>query len=511
TTGLASVLHKGGLTLRDLLTVAPHANEALDLNRSQKALHYAISNALNGDVVARDQWIQEWKKGPHDLEANQNLWTSLFFVLPGDSLYEIKMESASIVYGTEDLMTRLRRRYQEIESLLDRASHVQAQEAYIAYKNEFESALNQGTFDDPEMLDELSREYILVELLLRQNEVFYNVEYTDFLSELESSILTVAGSSQDFDEEKLAFIQSRIRFLENLFVFVVDRKVSVDDATDLGNELLFEAEDYLNSISSDVAVTAYFRSKLEEFDLSLDFINSPEFRSYDSFDEGLADYQLKADDLEALNEYLQSLRSEQEEGAGTTLTVEAAIDEAKAILKDNSIQFSDLVSLGDSELRLFEIEGGMSAGHSFTGNFDRTTQILYDVEVEGLRFSSGIKVDSFGEVITEALKVQEEENENEETADEEDSVLGSVAIEFAQSKFEEAGLDVDDFDILVVDVDQNIFTFEGIITSNEIPVSGALDADTELVTEGTWEYNGTTYVLDPLQLSDLESTIEASL
>ncbi|MEK7146462.1 MAG: hypothetical protein AAB802_04785, partial [Patescibacteria group bacterium] len=33
TTGLASVLHKGGLTLRDLLTVAPHANEALDLNR----------------------------------------------------------------------------------------------------------------------------------------------------------------------------------------------------------------------------------------------------------------------------------------------------------------------------------------------------------------------------------------------------------------------------------------------------------------------------------------------
>lgn len=514
TTGFGAVLSNSYGFIRDILTVLPSAELRLEENQRDHALVYAYTNLLYGETTAGETWTDAWETYSHDVEEVNDFYRSLFFVLPGEELYPLKSAAADILYPDQDPLSALRRQFQEIESLLDNGFYVEAESAYLDYQENFEAALQAGDFDDTEDLDDISREYVLLELLLRSYSTFYSTDSVHLLTELEDKILALAGSDEDLDEERQAFVQSKIRFLDNLFDYVIERKVSVDDATDLAKELLSQAESYLNSITSEVAVMDYFESKLEEFDLSVAFMNSPEFYSYESFDEGLADYKAKEEDLEDLNEYLQSIRSGEEESA--TLSLEDAISEVEADLRSNGIQFADIISLGDSANRLFEIDGARTGGYSFEANYDRETKILYDVVVEDVRFSAGLTLENAEEVIVQAVEDSEATDEEESTEttseeDEESSLTESVAISRVESDFEAAELNPSDFVITVVDLEENVFTVEGSVLQDQVIVSGTYDLDTGLLTEIVWEYGGESSSLVDVSLDELEAELQTSI
>lgn len=518
TEGVGSTLISGYQSFQNALTVVPTAKERLTEARKHDALLYAMSHLAYADVAQGDAWLQEWLLYPQDLDELDELYSELFFVLPGDELYPVKEAVATLLYPEEEPIVALRRQLIQIESLLGRASQVDALQAYQGYQDQFELALQSGEFDDPEDLDVINREYVLVELMLRSNAVFYSVDATQLLQALEDKILALAGSDSDLDEERQAFVQSKIRFLTNLFTFVVDKKVSVANATELANELIFEAENHLNSIQTKVAVQDYFEGQISEFKFSVQFMTSPEFYTYDSFEEGLDDYKIKLADLEDLNAYLQDIRSGNEEEE-TTLTLEEATEIAKDDLYTHAIQYKELVPLGDTAYRLFEIVNGRTAGYAFTAHYDRESQILYDVVVGEVRFSTGLTLENAKLVIEEAMAGQnelEDSSENstdesgESSSNEESSLTESVALEHVRDLFEDADLDPNDFVFTVVDLEENLFSFEGSMTQLSLPVSGTYNSDTGLVTEIVWELNSVPYPLEDLDLEALESALEAS-
>ncbi len=511
-TGFGSYLSRAYNLFKETLTVLPSAEDRLDEDQKEQYLVYAMTNLLFGDAATGEKWVNDWKNAQPDSEQVEEIYSALFFALPGDDLYPVKAAAAELLYPNEEPLIALRRQLQEIEALLARGSVVEAQTAYQSYQEKFESALQSGDLDEEEYLDDISREYYLLELLLRSNAVFYTGDSVKLLSELESKILSLAGSDQDLDEERQAFVQSKIRYLENLFDFVVERKVSIEDATDLANELVADAEGYLASITSEVAVRSYFVAKLEEYDLSIQFMNSPEFYSYDSFADGLDDYKAKEEDLDDLNEYIQSLRSGDETVA--TISLEEAIAEVEADLRSNGIQYKEVESLGDTANRLFEIVGGHAGSYEFEANYDRETKILYDTVVEDeVRFSTGLTLENANSVIEmameEAAATTEEEEEDTSTVEEDEtSLTEEVAISRVEDAFEEVDLKLGAFSFDVVDLEENTFTFEGVMTDANLVVSGTFDLDTGLVTEVVWEMeDGTPQSFPDISLSEFEEAL----
>ncbi len=511
--GIGGTVYDSYRSFRNALTVLPTAQTHLEEIRKEDALIFAMTNYLYGDASTAQLWLTEWSAATQDAAEVQKLYSSLFFVLPGDQLYPVKAAAATILYPQEDPLTALRRQYGQIESLLDRASQVEAQQAYLDYQTQFEMALEAGSFDDASTLSDVSREYTLLELMLRSNAVFYNVNSTQLLSDLEEKILALAGSSQDLDEERQAFVQSKLRFLDNLFTFVEEKKVSVSDATDLANELIFEANVYMGSITIQVAVTDYFKTQLQEDELSVGFMNSPEFYSYASFEEGLVAYKAKQADLVELNAYIQNIRAGETEVA--SLSAEEAQLAVEVDMNTHGIQFSSVVSLGDTANRLFEIKGARTGGYAFETKYDRETQILYDVSVADLRFSTGLNLADANTVIKEAMASQDipEETDSGETetdAASSASLTETVALNLVKSQFEAADLDPDDFVFTVVDTADNTFTFEGTLTVANLPVSGSYDADTKKVTEIVWQFSSTLQTLPDTDLTNFEAALLAT-
>lgn len=508
-TGFQSVLSSTYSDFEEILTFLPGAEAELNESKKDKALIYALSNFLYGDESLGEEWLDKWTLAEPSPDSLNNLYSDLFFVLPGDALYPAKARISNQLNPHEDALLSLRREFQDIESLLSHGSYVEAQTAYTAYQEQFKSALDKGRFDDSVVLHELTREYFLLELLLRQNPILYSVESVDLLTKLEEKILILAGSNQDVDEERQAFVQSKLRFLENVFESVSSRKLSVDEATVLADELLSQAGTYLNSITSQVAVKDYFLNKLDEYTLSVQFINSPEFFFYTSFEDGLNAFRKKVTDLDELNAYLQSLRSGQEEE--TTISLDDARKIAEADLKKAAILFTSLESLGDASNRLFEIVSARTGGISFEARYDRESKILYDIVVGEVRFSTGLSLENAKVVIektAESAPPEVDDTGSQNAGVDAPSMAERVALDSIANSFIAAGLNIDDFSFTIIDLTKNEFHFDGAFPEWDVTVSGLIDLNSEQLSAISWKFDDESHDLTNGSLNGLAARID---
>lgn len=477
--------------VKGAVTVLPHAEKRLAESRRNQLLNYATSNLLYGDPNEAQRWLSEWSNSSSEEEQFAELNAALFFVLPGDELYEVK-RIASKQSEQETPKERLRREYQDIADLLARGDLKAASEAYRSYKEDFENELKSGTFNSPEGIEVIAREYIVLEDLIKNESVFYSLDSVDLLTQLESKILEQTLNQRELDEERQVFIQSKIAFLNTLFDFVVDRKVTQEVAADLAEHLLDTAKKYMSKVTTKNAVIEYFDSELERFELSVQFMRSPEFFSYTSFEDGLKAYKQKLADLDDLNDYLQGLK-DGESSDGVTIELKDAILEVGRALGDYGIQFGDINHLGDAPNRLFEILNGRAKGHSFTAKYDRQTQIFYDIESEGIQFSTGILINKFGEVLDRALTEDlstpevEEPTEPIETPDG-PNITDSVALQLVSSHFTDAGLEPRNFTFTILSTKDNTFTFKGTLGAYKVPIEASYDANSRRAYDISWTY-----------------------
>jgi hypothetical protein len=509
--GLGGQVHTAYSNFRDLATFLPSAEERLIESRKDNMLIYAMSNLLNAESEAGEAWINDWSQEEHSFEDLESLYSDLFFVLPGDDLYTVKASVIQLTFDQDSTFSSLRRQFLDVESLVARGESINAQSSLQEYQASMTNALESGVFDDPDMLASLSREYLLVEVLLRENSNFYNVQYVDLLSSMEDKILDLAGGDTDLAEERQAFVLSKIQFLTKLFDYVIDRRVSVDDASDLANELLYTAEGYMTLIPDDVAVRDWYVSELEKADLAIAFINSPEFYSYADFDEGLEAYAAKVKDLEDLQDYIQQIR----DGSGDVAEIGITLDEAEAEVREaftfEAISYVKTESQGDAGYRLFDIIGGSVDLYSFEASYDREGGLLYDLVIEDqIRFSTGVLLEDLRNVIEQALVESPlEEDLEEDLVADTGSLTEDLAVHQVKAAFESAGLDVEKYTFEVLDVEENTFQFEGTITRYSLPITGQYSLNDNEVLEVTWTFDETDQSLPDMDLSQVEDAITA--
>ena len=502
-----------GQGFRDKVTLFPHARQRLLISKREELLSYALGEILEGQEAEGLNLLASWEDlNPSKEEASQ-LLKDLFFVLPGDPLYPVKAAARAALNqeGTELLV--LRQLFNEMESLLNLARSQDAMEAYQAYQADFEEAFKKGVFENKEDLSDLSREYVLLEGLLRKNEVFYSLSVIDLLSKMEDQILVLTGSDQDASEERQAFVQSKIRFLNNLIVYAQDRRVPVEVAGELGAELLLQAKEQMNKISIKTAVTSYFENEIESLDLSVKYLNSPEFGLVEDFKVGLAEFEAKQAELGQLNDYLSDLRVGEE--VESEISLEDALFEVRSSLTRAGVVFKNVESLGDAGNRLFKIEEAKIKDLPFEASYDRVTGLLYDISVEGLNFSSGLDLDRFYEVVSAALSSDAliEDAGSEPPVGEDTPVQSStekLALDFAAQQFEEAGFVVEDFSFRLIDLEQNQFSFEGSMEGGALLISGTFLGETGQVEDISWEFKGKSYILLDSPLSKLRSAVLAA-
>ncbi len=497
----------------DVLTVLPHAEENLEEQRQNRLLSYASTNLLYGDPVSAQNWLDQWSQSSVEQEQFSELNSALFFVLPGDELYPVKRLAQQ---GSQTLSPyqKLRLAYYDLEGLLSRGDFGQASDYFEDYQQQFIDALNSGDFETPESLAWLSREYFVVESLLKSASIFYTNEAAELLVAIESKVLSRAGAGVDLDEERQAFVQSKIAFLTELFRFVEDRSVPRDVAASLADQMLGQAMTYMDEIQTQSAVLEYFEAQLQDFELSLQFIRSPEFFSYNDFQEGLEAYQRKRADLSDLNDYLDQLRNGEGLNSEDELELSEAILEVGRRMTENSIQFSDIVPLEDSSNRLFRIEGARVSGVEFEANFDRVTGIFYGVKTGEIAFSTGIVINRLDAVLQEALKegAVELEGPSVSPAGPEDSSLTeSVAIQIVERALQSAEMNPNDFEITVLDLSKNQFSLSGELENGRVQIEAKYDASEEKLTEIKWVYLETERLFPDIGLDRFEEALKASI
>ena len=81
---------------------------------------------------------------------------------------------------------------------------------------------------------------------------------------------------------------------------------------------------------------------------------------------------------------------------------------------------------------------------------------------------------------------------------------------YAESQFDVAGFDSSKFTFKLVDLEKNLFTFDGTAGAENISISGTYDAKSNEASEIVWYYNGSPQTLPNLDLESLESALEAT-
>ncbi len=508
--GLGMQVYSGVKALKSSFTVFPHAQKRLDASYENRLLTFASTNLLYGSRERGEFWMQEWSRLQHDPEALNKLYADLFFVIPGDDLYPLKKSLLSA--RSEGDLQELQRQYRELEDLARAGEENELQNAYDAYQGQLEILLTTEVFVGEEGLQELSDQAFLLNNLLAQTPELVSSENFQIVPELETQLLALTQGSAQLDDNRQNFVQGRFDFLDSLFALVLRRQVPVEEASTLASDLLFSAEAYLSSISTEPGLRIALESEMERYEVAVQFMNSAEFFTYESFEEGLVAYEKKLEDLNDLNEYIQNTRAGSVEESSVAPDLEDAILEVGKALTASGVQYTEILSLKDSENRLFEIKGARTGGYFFDAHYDRETQIFYDVVVGEVRFSSGVLASEIRKVILGVMQAPEDQ-QTEEVApvDEPSSLAESVAIDFAHSRFREAGLDPKDFVFTIIDLKKNLFQFDGVVSDGQITLRGMLDAKAGTLEDVQWGAEDATQSLPDMSLVDLLKTLEGLL
>lgn len=469
-------LKSGMAKLRSWLTFDENylieQEERDDLGILLQAL-YLIQEDRDIDALERLSRFQESVQDFESVDSFGSMIRVFRAVAWGNEFYPVKvlLRDVQLSAASEDdqfqlALVFLRDRLNEMYDLLDLGERAIAPEALLEYKSEWTHLLASSGVIFRDHVRYLTEERQILQNLLFREDTFYSLASYEALSELEYRILSLTAAEYDLNEERQAFVQDKIRILGKLVPLIEGGVVGVKEGGDLGMYLLEESQSLMSDLTKEVAVSQTFRDRLEELKHQFDFIESPEFRLGEgSFEERLQDFLSKEDDLDALSAYVTGLQEtgEREE----TDTAEASLLEAETALRDAQVNFDFLAPIfrDPQDYRLFRIEGGHVGGIFFEGNYDRLTQLVYDLSVQGEAFSSGVKLRNFKQVVSEAISQDRATlvlPSGADDIDSEERVLLSpvekVAVELARNDIETLStLRPESRNITVLSLNDNLF------------------------------------------------------
>lgn len=508
--------------LREYLTFAESKKLEWQEQDTMNGLNQALYLSVKGEEEESVERLLELEEGSvvgDEYRAYLNYLNVVLNVsLYGGDLYAVKEYLRELLWGGDDAgeIVILRERLNEMYDLVNDGEVARAKEAFEDYERGWFSFLAMSVSELSEYRKDISEERELLSVLLLKENSFYDAEYFDLLESFEQAVIKVAISGADLDEERQAFVSSKIQVLNNIEELLAISGISVEEATDVMLFLLDSAEILMDEIESEAAILSYFEEELEESMLVLQFVNSSEYTSLTgTFDEKFEAYIKNQEDVADLQEYLQGLH------LGVADEGELTLDEAKEIvygmLDDAGVSYDAVVALGDSGYRLFEIEGAEIADTAFEARYDREGELIYDLEVDGIRFATGVNLDDLEEVVlglTEEESLESQVPSLESQVDEESEVELTYAEELAVTMLIEYldgyGIEIEQDDLVSWDLSENLFYVSGVVFGEveaEFFVHASDDLITDLVLDGE-DVDGIFYVGEFVEAVDsLESQV----
>lgn len=489
-------------------------DEDLDL------LYQALYLILDGDTMGSRERLSQFEAAANGFESleklNELTWVfqSVYyndaFYPAKEAIWDIRKNATDSEDSLVLLLGFLREQLMEVYDLLDRGDISKARSALLAYSDAWQDLMIGAGSDLGAVVQGMTAERQILQNLLYRNDTFYDLDSYEVLSALEERILTLTAEEYDLNEERQAFVQDKIRVLTRLVELIDDELVGIDDGSDLAYQLIDEANDLLQDITVQTAVIDYFDEKLEELGKMMEFINSPDYElAQGTFEDKFDAYQNKEQEMDDLSDYILGI-TDGEEISGVSL--EDAQAEAETAFRDQGITYTALVPLGDTNYRLFSVEGGRVDLIDFQASYDRITGIVYDLEVEGDIFSVGVRLEDLKAAVEEAVKDEVEDPDNllPEDTGRQLTALESFAIGLVETTLVSAGFDVIEDQISVVDLDENLFQVELVIlhSDGDIDVSFRYDADDEYATEVIGEVDGVLFAIGEAALSNLEDAVK---
>ena len=439
-------------------------------------------------------------------------------ILWGDEFYPAKtllrsFRLASVAESDRFAMTFLflRERLNEVYDLLDRGELANAQSALLDYNRAWFEFISVERATLAASAQELIEERQILQNLLYREDAFYSIAYYEVLSALEKNILSFTSEESDLNEERQSFIQDKIRVLNHLLTLMDEKKVGLEDGSELAYLLIAEAQDMLQKITVKTAVIDYFVSQLSELSLKFQFVNSSDyFLAEGTFDQKFETYLQKEDDLAELTDYIRSLK--QQGAVQSTITLDEAVAEAESNFDMNGIYYVALMPLGDIEYRLFTIQGGRVNTVDIKGNYDRVTGIVYDLKIEGESFSTGVKLENLKVAVEDFVKAGEsvQEEESVSSGDVSSSSPSSVevlALSLAEeSLVNEGGLTLVEEVMTVEDLNENLFHVQALVSvqGEKILVDFSYDQDEKLIFDAVADPEGRAVAVSDSILADFE-------
>ncbi len=464
--------------LREYLTFSETKKQEFAEQDTLKYLNQALYLSVKGEedeALEKLVLLEEGSVVGEDYKSYLNyLNVVLNNSLYGDDLYPIKSYLRNLLYGDTDEgeLIVLRQMLSEMYDLVNDGETASAKAAFEDYERGWWDFLGMSVTDLSQFRKDVSEERELLAVLFLKEDGFYEADYFSLLEEFEQAVFRVAISGTDLDEERQAFVASKIKVVNQIEDLLAVNGIDVDDATDLMIMLLDGAELLLDEIASEAAVLSYYETEIEEGWLVTQFINSVEYSSLGgSFEENFEEFLQKEQDVEELKAYLQSLHlGSSEEG---DLTLSEAKQIVYAALDSFDVSYTAVVSVGDSSYRLFEIQGGEVDGIAFEAKYDRESELVYDLQAEGVSFTTGVHLSSLGEVLgglvggsNGSSSVDSEGSGSSNGSSSDWSYSEEYAISLLIDYLGEFDINVSESNVVSVDVGEDLFGLEEIEIGN---------------------------------------------
>jgi hypothetical protein len=509
-------------TVRSYLTFSDQHLLEVEEDEDVDLLIQSLYSAQQGEAELAEDRLNDFKKEAADFETLEKLedfdriFRSVYY---GDIFYEAKVVVRDIQYDRTssdkrlDLsMQFLRESLNGVYDLLDKGDRTEAKQALLVYSEDWQDLLDDMGSELSEMVEVLTAERQIVQNLLYREDTFYEVASYEVLSVLEDEILTLTAKEGDLNEERQAFARDKLSSLDRLIDLVDDELVGVDESLDLAYMLTSEARDLLNDVTTETAVKSYFMDRLRDFSLMFEFVASSDFKLTEGdFDEKFEAYLEKEGEMEALADYIRGLTDDEED---TTITLDEAEAEVEKALDAARVDYSTIISLGDLNYRLFQIKGAEMNGVSFDANYDRVSENVYDLEVEGEVFPAGVSLDGLEAAIISATTEEVEEEDDDIEREEGLTSLELIIIDYAVSVLLGEGVEVTDEQVSIVDLEKDLFEVEHEMEYEHLPVQVKFLFDSEKieVSEIQVIYNGESFAApDTMMASELETFVETNL
>ncbi|MFA6528554.1 MAG: hypothetical protein WCT46_03360 [Candidatus Gracilibacteria bacterium] len=468
--------------LRDKLTFSQTKKVESGEQNTLKSLNQALYLSVKGDSDSATTVLMSVENGSVYGDEYISYLSYLNVVLNnslyGDELYAVKNYLRGLLYDdtNDGKIVVLRDRLNEIYDLVNSGEIALAKTAFSDYERGWWDFLGMSSDELSSYRKDISEERELLSVLLLNSDGFYDIKYFNLLESFEEAIFKVAVSGTDLDEERQAFVASKVKALNKIEDLLIDNNISVESATDLMVLLLESSDVLMDEIESDAAILSYYQQEIDHGWIVVQFINSVEYSSLSgSFDENLDAYVQKVSDIEELKSYQQGFH------LGASETSDLTLDEAKVIVEADldavEVIYDSISSVGDSAYRLFEIIGGSLNGVDFEAKYDRESQLIYDLVVGDAKFTTGIRLADLAGVLNGAVSGGGESEEPVvddsvkvkvgDTSESELSYSEQVAVGLLKEYLSDYQIEIDESNVSDFDVENNVFTLVDVIVGEK--------------------------------------------